>query len=205
MKIQIRLATSPEELEAVYRFRYAIYVEEMHRRQKYADHEAKQIYDPLDPGSYVFGAWADGELAGTLRTNFLRETDIGEYFEMYQLGYLPETVQKHTQITTRLMIQPRFRNGTLAVRLSKALYRFALERGITTDLIDCNAHLIPFFTGLGYRLFRDDLVHPEYGAVTVLKLDLYDHYHFQQISSPILPILQEWNSQRQTRQLQTTQ
>ena len=188
-------------LEAVYRFRYIIYVEEMNRKQKYADHAAKRICDPLDPGSYVVAAWDSAELVGTLRINFLRETDFGEYFDLYHIGRLPDAVQQHTSITTRLMIHPRFRRGTLGVRLFNALYRFALERGITTDVIDCNAHLIPLFTGLGYRVFRDDLIHPEYGAVTVMKLDLYDYYHFQQINSPILPVLEEWNAQRQTAKL----
>jgi hypothetical protein len=92
------------------------------------------------------------------------------------------------------MIHPRHRKGTLAIRLARAIYRFGLERGIVTDLIDCNAHLVPFFTGLGYRVHRDDLVHPEYGAVTVMKLDLHDHLHLQGIRSPFLPVWQEWRA-----------
>ena len=173
----IRFATTEEELETIYRFRYAIYVEEMHRKQEYADHQAKRICDPLDPGSYVLGAWEGEEIAGTLRISFVRWTRIGEYFEMYHVGRLPEIVQKHTSITTRLMIQPRLRQGTLAVRLAQAAYSFGLEHEIKTDLIDCNSHLIPFFTRLGYRLYRDD------------------HDYLQQIRSPFLPILREWLSQ----------
>ncbi|MCX5659773.1 MAG: GNAT family N-acetyltransferase [Planctomycetota bacterium] len=142
--MEIRLATETSELEAVYRFRYAIYVEEMQRTQKYADHRGKRICDPLDHGSHVLGAWEGDELVGTLRCNFLRDTSFGEYYEMYHIDRLPEHVQKRTSITTRLMIHQRFRKGTLGVRLSKAIYSIALERGITTDLIDCNGHLVPF-------------------------------------------------------------
>jgi N-acyl-L-homoserine lactone synthetase len=81
--LTIRLATTDAELEAIYRFRYAIYVEEMHRKQKHADPLTRQICDPLDAGAYVLGVWEQEEVVGTLRTNFLAETEVGEYFDMY--------------------------------------------------------------------------------------------------------------------------
>lgn len=190
--INIRLATTDADLEAIYRFRYVIYVEEMHRQQKHADHAARRICDPLDACGHILGVWEQGEVVGTVRANFVRESDLGEYFEMYQVDRLPGEEQPRTSLTTRLMIHPRHRKGTLATRLARAIYRFGLERGITTDLIDCNQHLIPFFTSLGYRVHRDDLVHPEYGAVTVMKLNLTDQAHLQQIRSPFLPVLQAW-------------
>jgi len=34
--------------EAIYRFRYQIYVDEMGKRLSYADHEQRMLYDPLD-------------------------------------------------------------------------------------------------------------------------------------------------------------
>ena len=190
--LEIRLATSPAELEAIYRFRYAIYVEEMHRKQKYADHEARRIEDPLDRGSCILGAWENGEVVGTVRASFLRCVDIGDYFDFYQVGRLPREQIGRASITTRLMIHPRHRQRSLAIRLARAIYQIGLREGITTDLIDCNDHLVPFFTGLGYRAHRDDLVHPEYVSVTVMKFELFDHTHLQAIRSPLLPVLQEW-------------
>ena len=41
-------ATSPEDRERVYRFRYQLYVEEMGRTQQYADDTAQTICEPLD-------------------------------------------------------------------------------------------------------------------------------------------------------------
>jgi hypothetical protein len=194
----IRQATTEEELEEIYRFRFAVYVEEMHRPQKYADHARKRIWDPLDSRGYVLGAWENDELVGTVRINFLAETDIGDYYEMYAFEEIPPFERSHSSITTRLMIHPRYRKGTLAIRIARALYRFGLERGILTDLIDCNAHLVRFFTGLGYQPHRTDLVHPEYGAVSVLKLSLIDRIHLQRIRSPFLPVLQDWLSTQNT-------
>ena len=183
--LDIRLASTAADLRAVYRFRYAVYVEEMNRPQKHADHESKLIIDSLDvPSAYVLAAWDAGELVGTVRNNFLRSCDIGEYARQYALtGFSPEFLAA-ASITTRLMVHPRYRCTTLATRLSCAAYRGGLERGITTDFIDCNRHLVGYFAGLGYRRHRDNLVHPEYGVVTVMRLDLTDHSHLEAIRSP---------------------
>lgn len=192
--MDIRLATTADDLESIYRFRYAVYVEEMQRKQKHANHTTKQIRDPLDSGSYILGAWQEGELVGTVRSTCLSRVDIGDYHEFYQTSRLSPEELALSSITTRLMIHPRHRRGTLSIRLAKAIYRIGLEQAITTDLIDCNAHLVSFFCGLGYRPHRTDLVHPEYGAVTVLKLNLTDHSHIQAIRSPFLSVLESWDA-----------
>jgi hypothetical protein len=44
----ITVSTEISELEELFSFRYRIYVEEMQRKQKYANHASKQTRDPLD-------------------------------------------------------------------------------------------------------------------------------------------------------------
>ncbi len=193
MSIDIRPAESNAELDAVYRFRYEVYVEEMGRRQHYADHEQRRIVDPLDDNcDQLYAAWQDGEVVGTVRSNFLRSNDIGEYYDYYRVGDLPDIESTGISITTRLMIHPRYRGGTLGMRLACRTYQDALPAGITTDFIDCNAHLVPYFTGLGYVRHRTDLVHPEYGPVTVMRLNLHDIDHFEAIRSPFRKYLRSY-------------
>ena len=47
MKIQIRIAETAADRERSFRFRYVIYVEEMGRKQTYADPVRRQIEEPL--------------------------------------------------------------------------------------------------------------------------------------------------------------
>ena len=55
--IEIRQASTPDDLQAVYRFRYAVYVEEMAWKMKHVDHTAKLLADPLDvPDALVLAA-----------------------------------------------------------------------------------------------------------------------------------------------------
>ena len=65
----IRLAESQEDLEALYRFRYKIYVEEMGRVQHDADHLNKKIRDDLDDGGHNLLAFKQGKLVGAARIN----------------------------------------------------------------------------------------------------------------------------------------
>jgi len=191
-EIRIKLAETAEERDQIFRFRYQIYVEEMGRAQKHADHVNRRIEDPLDAGGLILGAWNRNEVIGTVRTNFVGFCEIGEYLDMYSLVHLDPDRLRKSSVTTRLMIRPDFRKGTLAIRLARAVYELGLKAGIISDYIDCNHHLLGFFEGLGYRLHRDNLVHPEYGLVNVLSLELSDHDHFLLVGSPFLRSLEQW-------------
>lgn len=197
--IVIRPAVTPDEFRAIYRFRYAVYVEEMARPQKHADHLAKFIIDPLDvPAACVLAAWEAGEIVGTVRTNFLSSSCIGEYTYLYMLGSFSPAELAATSITTRLMVHPRHRRTLLATRLCCEAYRGGLDLGITTNFIDCNTHLVEYFAKLGYRIHRTNLVHPEYGVVSVMRLDLMDYVHLEAVCSPFRRLYHVWNQLRST-------
>ena len=185
-KLKITTAKTEEELLALFRFRYSIYVEEMDRTQHYADHENRLIRDPLDDFANTLIA-TDEKLGivGTIRTNFLRNGDIGEYIDLYKLDKLSGIELETSSITTRLMILPSYRSKALAVKLSKAAYTLGLNNGIRSDYIDCNPPLDKFFGRLGHRYIHQ-CTHPEYGDVRVMRLDLCDKSYLESINSPFL-------------------
>lgn len=193
--LSVRLAAPGNDREAIFRLRYRVCVDEMASPQKDADHQRRRIEDALDRHGLILGAWRGAELIGTVRANLLRDGGIGLYRDLYGLDRLTYREFRHTSITTRLMVLPRMRHTRVAVGLATALYALGLNRGILFDHIDCNAHLVPFFTHLGYRIHRS-AVHPEYGEVTVMRLNLIDSAHLQSVNSPFLAPLQEWFAQR---------
>lgn len=195
--MRIARVTTDQEFEAVYRFRYSMYVNEMDRRQYCADHRRKIITDPLDgPEAIVLGAWEGNELVGTLTSNFLRTSPVGEYLDYYYLRGLPAEVLAKTSITSRLTVHPRLRSTILAARMACMIYQIGLESGIVADFIDCNCHLVPFFTRFGYRFHRHDLRHPERGDVKVMRLDVHDRDHLRRVRSPFLRTYRERNVNR---------
>ena len=63
-------ARTEEEKEAVYRFRYEIYVAEMGRYRGIADHERRLFREPEDDTARIFYAAKGGEVVATSRFNW---------------------------------------------------------------------------------------------------------------------------------------
>jgi hypothetical protein len=188
----IRLAETPTDRQRVYAFRYRIYVEEMGRPQIYADHGRKIVEEPLDKTGRLFLAENDkGEVVGTLRTNFARDSDLGDYETLYGMDCAGPLHPLHTSVSTKFMVSPELRRGSLGIRLASVGYSHNLREGILFDFIDCNPHLEATFTRLGYLAYRDRIVHPEYGDVLPLVLPVTDLEHLESIRSPWASICRE--------------
>ena len=185
--VDIRVFEAGESPPELYRFRYAVYVEEMGRKQRYARHDVKTIIDPLDATGVNVIAFEDDGIIGCVRVNFLKDGPIGDYADFYGLTGLSELERDGASITTRLMIARARRTTPLTVAIVTTVYEYALRLGNTASYIDCNSHLVEFFVKFGYRAqFRKN--HVEYGDVTVMRLDVCDHDHLSSVGSPFAPI-----------------
>lgn len=93
-ELSVFLASEDRHLKDVFALRYDVYVQEMGRRQQYADHARRRIEEPMDRNAHLVVAYVDNMLVGTGRVNFVRDTDIGPYHEWYKTelfeGYSPE-------------------------------------------------------------------------------------------------------------------
>ena len=69
MKYEIKIASSDSELYELYQFRYKVYVEEMQRPQKDANHDLKIITDELDEGAANLIAIYNDKIVGAARIN----------------------------------------------------------------------------------------------------------------------------------------
>lgn len=182
-----------EQKKALFRFRYEIYVEEMHRPQRHADHERRTIVDNLDETGINIVGIAKGRIVGAIRNNASSDSSLGEYENFYQMQDVG--IDEHpakTSITTRLMIAPEYRRAGLAVRLASSSYLLGLKRRVRWNFIDCNQHLVSFFQGLGWIEYVPPAVHPEYGLVSRMRLDLTDRGHLEAVRSPFAKLLREF-------------
>lgn len=180
---RLKVATSDAELEALYAFRYRIYVEEMARPQKYADHTTRRIRDPVDNCGHNIVAWdAEGQISGCVRVNLARDGALDYYSGLLGLKAVGAEHPAATSVCTRLMILPKYRGSTLATRLSCASFDFGLDRGIVWNFLDCNDHLVGFFARMGYERTHS-AVHEEYGRVNVMRLNIRDYAHLKATGS----------------------
>lgn len=185
MRTQIKEALTSADWEEVYRFRYGIYVEEMDRPQKYADHKRKLIQEPLDRSGHVLAAYTeDGNMVGTVRFNVGVDKHFGLYVDLYHLKEFGQFFPSRISITTKLMVAAEYRKTRLAISLATECYVRGLKLGTCFDCIDCNEPLVSFFKRLGYRQIFSAIRHPEYGEVTPLVLVMHDSEYLQSVHSP---------------------
>lgn len=56
MGFEFFLAQSEHDREEVFRFRYTVYVEELGRYRRSADHRGRRLIEPEDDHSVIYGA-----------------------------------------------------------------------------------------------------------------------------------------------------
>jgi N-acyl-L-homoserine lactone synthetase len=186
-----REVKEPADLQSIHRLRYEVYVEEMGRRQRYADHDRRLLQEPLDDDAIHLAAYPrdGGAPLGALRLHLSSRSRLEVFEQLY--GLAPGRFASRTMVITRLITQPRARGGraSAGLLLAKAAYRLALEEGVEHGYIDCGRPLVPFFEWLGFdclRLFE----HAEYGEIAIMQMDPRDADRLAKTDSPFLPLLE---------------
>ena len=185
----ILLAVSEAERQEVYRFRYAVYVEEMGKSPPGANHERRVLMDRFDATASLY-LLRDGEgaLVGTLRINHLAALESAqEALRPIPLEPLLEQAPlKNLSYTSRLMLRADWRGGSSLALLCNRIFADSLEEGIRFDL--CHAHpgLIELYEQLGYRRFCAGITLPGVGYQVPMLLALRDRAHLRRCRSPLM-------------------
>src|ERR1700737_606239 len=112
--VEIRIAETVDEKEAVFRFRYAIYVEEMGRYKNVADRVDRRLSDPEDDWSWISYALDGDEIVGTLRLTWggagFSDRQVRQYGLQPFLDELPHEV---LAVGERAMGSPTWRGEDL--------------------------------------------------------------------------------------------
>ncbi len=197
-KITIGPAVSTEERDAVYRFRYRIYVEEMNRYRSIADHETRRFHEPDDDNSHIYHALLNGEVVGTMRLTWGGDNAINaRHIEQYDLKpFLAKVPEEQLVIGERFMIEPSLRGSNLLFRLFTAYLSFVNERRIQLVFGDCEPHLLNVYQGLGFRPYTKRNVNSaETGYLVPLVLVPEDLDYLRAIESPIVRVIKDFGDE----------
>ncbi|MEZ4354483.1 MAG: hypothetical protein R3F16_12610 [Myxococcota bacterium] len=188
----------PALLEAVFRLRYVVYVEEMRRRQPHADPVARRLAEPLDRDALHVVACAAGAgpgevaggegLLGALRISLSRHGGLETIERLYGLD--AGGFGDRSMVITRLVTRPEARGGasSAGLALACAAYRIGLRERLTAGFIDCHVGLEPLFVWLGFDPIRR-FTHADYGEIAVMRIDPLDRARLARTDSPFLRIL----------------
>ena len=155
-------ATTQAEREAIWAFRYRIYVEELGRKLVRADHARQWLRDAEDDKPYtthLYTADADG-ITGVLRLRCWAPGKVPDKdFETFSMERFPGIEALATAESGRLMIAPSERGGLLRVALLRAAYEVAIGRhGVELAFLNCAPGLVRHYRKMGLHPYRGRLV-----------------------------------------------
>jgi CRP-like cAMP-binding protein len=155
MAYEVGLVETDEQREAVYRFRYSVYVEEMGRYQGSADHAGRRLVEPDDDQSWIFYARADdGEVVGTVRLSWGGSGFTERQIEEYRLDpFLAEVPPEHIAVGERLMVKPGLRGTGLVEEVMRCSRDIALAHDVRIQFGACEPHLLSLYLGDGLRTY----------------------------------------------------
>src|SRR6185369_5792109 len=129
--IPIWVADDEQTRRAIYRFRYKIYIEEMGKPYRNADHVNELLTDDLDQNATLLYAELNGQIVGTLRVSWgLDPAVIAAFSKPFGLEMFEAFSPTDFSFCSRLMVAPRLRRSALAANLSTAAYREGRRRGV---------------------------------------------------------------------------
>lgn len=195
--VELVIASDTETREAVYRFRQSLATLQGRAPDllpaDYLIKDAVGLQDLLDPFAIVAAAIdrSTNALIAAVRTNYMRESALPLYPELYGLRDQPASVLHATSVTTGWAMALPFATAPSlkdpALGLAWTLYDVALRQRICHDYLDCVDAAVPFFAHIGYRMVRE-IEHPVRGRSNLMRLDIYDWSYLAEINSPFLAL-----------------
>ena len=130
-------AKTREERDAVYAFRYKVYVEELGRELGGADHVRKIVCDEddeQDSSTQLYTGPLE-DISGTVRLRIWQPGQIPKHeFEMLSMSSFPDIESRAISELGRLMIRPTLRGKLLLPSLVRSVYeRMRSERKQVAD------------------------------------------------------------------------
>lgn len=189
MDVEVRFAATEDEREAIYRLRYATYVEEMHLYRGQADHDHRWLKDAEDATSHLMYAQVKGEVVGALRIHQGRAIPEPLTARFALERFLPLVPPEQLSVVGRFMVRQDMRGTAVPYRLIHESIRFQLEQGLELAFCDCQPHLLNLYLSLGFRPHLGTFDHPEFGVMVPLVLVLRDRAHLEWVGSPLRTLL----------------
>ncbi len=169
--IEIRLCRDAEMLTQAQQLRYEVYCVELGRDSPSACHSKGTIADELDQFGHSFIALQDGEVVGTMRSNYAREGSLGILEKLYGMSNSPH--HPHASgICTKFIVKSSHRNGLAAMKLIAGQVQFGLRHGMNECYIDCIPTLFDYYKALGFEVAGEEFFHRENGPSVPMRLDL---------------------------------
>ena len=191
----VHIAKTAEEREAVYRFRYTIYFEELGRQLGDPDHERKRIWDPEDDRdtTTILYTGSLDDVTGTVRLRHWPPGAIPDHVKHeMSMDLVPGIEKRHTAEIGRFMIRKSNRGKLLLASFSATVFDLlANEHKTDITFCYCAPTLVPYYRKLGARPFGARLVETPDDIMVPLMSIMSDYAYFKRVGSPLAPLVKK--------------
>ena len=199
--IEVRRVTGEKEREALFAFRYSIYVSELSMTEE-ADHERRLLSDAYDEIAVHYAVFEDGEVVGSLRIIPMNAVEDLEPFRgNYAMGPALDTFGPEAVVTSgRFMVAKHLRRSLAILRLIRLSFEEGVAHGIRFNFGDCSPHLLGFYEQLGYRRFTDGYNDTAYGYKLPIVMITGDLDYLCRVRSPLRAVVPEDQDDAEARE-----
>ena len=186
--MQAFVVTRQDDLEALYRLRYAVFTAEQNKYAAVADHVERRLVDSLDAVATHIAVRDGDQIIGGLRQVRGRRhatPQMDNKLGLHALTHLPDA---HFAFSGRLCIDTNYRGSRALLLLLLENYATARADGAFLDFIFCNPHIIGQYEALGYRRWHRYYPDAQLGYQAPMVLLADDHAHLRACRSPFAAI-----------------
>jgi len=180
---RVHLATTPEEREAIYRFRYSIYGRELRREYPGIDHERGVLREPQDDEALLFCSGTSHAIAGTFRAR-IWDQPPHEIAEELSLQKMPRARIAYLE---RMMVRRSFRGRSVLPGLIWHGYAELARRGVEACVLTCVPGLARHWVQMGAHAYGAKLVEGASSVEVPLMTVMGDHEHLRRCGSFLTP------------------
>jgi CRP-like cAMP-binding protein len=191
----VRVAETAREREAVYRFRYKVYIEELHYNYP-ADHERKWLKQPEDerPETTLLYTGSEDEVTSSVRVRAWKPGQVPpDVFQAISLDRFPGIERLTVTHIGRMMIRRTLRGKLVLPSLLAGGYEFLVgQKGADLAFLDCVPGIVRHYRQLGARPYGGRLLDLGYSPGIPLVIVLSDYPHLKRSGSIVAPLVKKY-------------
>jgi CRP-like cAMP-binding protein len=191
----VHKAETAAEREAIYRFRYQIYIEELKYNYE-ADHERKWLRQAEDeqPWTTLLYTGSPDDISSTVRVQAWRPGEVPPaVFALTSMERFPGIERLGVSHIGRMMIRRSLRGKLVLPSLLAGGYEFLVgEKGADLAFLDCVPGIVRHYRQLGARPYGGRLIDLGYSPGIPLVIVLSDYAHLKRSGSIVAPLVKKY-------------
>lgn len=191
----VHKAETAAEREAIYRFRYQIYIEELKYNYE-ADHQRKWLKQAEDeqPWTTLLYTGSPDDISSTVRVQAWKPGEVPPaVFALTSMERFPGIDRLGVSHIGRMMIRRSLRGKLVLPSLLAGGYEFLVgEKGADLAFLDCVPGIVRHYRQLGARPYGGRLIDLGYSPGIPLVIVLSDYAHLKRSGSIVAPLVKKY-------------